>query len=74
MIQFFFGEDTYRSRRALQDAINNLAEKRREVFYYDVSQGDDIRLLEQHAKSASLFGPSPAVVLSYTLALKDSVW
>lgn len=74
MIQFFFGEDTYRSHRALQDAVNTLAEKQREVFHYDASQGDDIRLLEQHAKSASLFGPSPAVVLSYPLALKDSDW
>ncbi len=74
MIQFFFGNDTYRSRRALQDVINNLAEEQREVFYYDASQGDDIRLLEQHAKSASLFGPSPAVVLSYPLTLKDSDW
>ena len=74
MIQFFFGEDTYRSRRALQEVVNDLVEKHREVFYYDASQGDDIRLLEQHAKSASLFGPSPAVVLSYPLTLKDSDW
>lgn len=67
MYYLIHGEDTYRSRKKLEELVQNLAVSG-EVLRFDASHDGVAGLVEERCRGGNLFGAEPLLVVQYPLS------